>query len=406
MKFRYQAKTKEGELQIGFVEAATINDAEKILLSHELFILLLEEVEKPNFFTRFINFFTKVKLKDLMIYYRQMSVLFEAKLPLNRILETLYSQVSHPDLKEATFQILEDIESGLSFSQAVSKQNHIFNEFAISIIKSGEITGNLDRVISFLADYTEKEYNLISKARSASIYPLVIIVTFIGVALIMITNVFPQIQPIFEQSGVKLPFFASLLINIGKFLTEWWVAMVIFFIIFLILLIDFFQTEEGKALFDELKIRMPILRNVFLPITLSRFANAASMLIKGGVPIAQAMEIVSQTINNALYKEFFHQIANDIKAGLNLSEAMTKYPDYYFPEIVPQMIAVGETTGELDKMLEKVANFYMQQADYIVTNLTDLIQPVLMLGVGILVGLLFASILIPIYNLTSVIGGI
>jgi type IV pilus assembly protein PilC len=406
MKFRYQAKTKEGELQIGFVEAATINDAEKILLSHELFILLLEEVEKPNFFSRFINFFTKVKLKDLMIYYRQMSVLFEAKLPLNRILETLYSQVSHPDLKEATFQILEDIESGLSFSQAVSKQNHIFNEFAISIIKSGEITGNLDRVISFLADYTEKEYNLISKARSASIYPLVIIVTFIGVALIMITNVFPQIQPIFEQSGVKLPFFASLLINMGNFLTEWWVAMVIFFIIFLILLIDFFQTEEGKALFDELKIRMPILRNVFLPITISRFANAASMLIKGGVPIAQAMEIVSQTINNALYKEFFHQIANDIKAGLNLSEAMTKYPDYYFPEIVPQMIAVGETTGELDKMLEKVANFYMQQADYIVTNLTDLIQPVLMLGVGILVGLLFASILIPIYNLTSVIGGI
>jgi type IV pilus assembly protein PilC len=151
---------------------------------------------------------------------------------------------------------------------------------------------------------------------------------------------------------------------------------------------------------------MPILRNVFLPITISRFANAASMLIKGGVPIAQAMEIVSQTINNALYKEFFHQIANDIKAGLNLSEAMTKYPDYYFPELVPQMIAVGETTGELDKMLEKVANFYMQQADYIVTNLTDLIQPVLMLGVGILVGLLFASILIPIYNLTSVIGGI
>jgi type IV pilus assembly protein PilC len=406
MKFRYQAKTKEGELQIGFVEAATINDAEKILLSHELFILLLEEVEKPNFFTRFINFFTKVGLKDLMIYYRQMSVLFESKLPLNRILETLYSQVSHPDLKEATFQILEDIESGLSFSQAVSKQNHIFNEFAISIIKSGEITGNLDRVISFLADYTEKEYNLISKARSASIYPLVIIVTFIGVALIMITNVFPQIQPIFEQSGVKLPFFASLLINMGNFLTEWWVAMVIFFIIFLILLIDFFQTEEGKALFDELKIRMPILRNVFLPITLSRFANAASMLIKGGVPIAQAMEIVSQTINNALYKEFFHQIANDIKTGLNLSEAMKKYPDYYFPELVPQIIAVGETTGELDKMLEKVANFYMQQADYIVTNLTDLIQPVLMLGVGILVGLLFASILIPIYNLTSVVGGI
>ncbi len=406
MKFKYQAKTKDGELQVGFVEAGTKEDAEKILSSHDLFILLLEEVEKPNFFTRLISIFTKVRLKELVIYFRQMSVLFEAKLPLNRILETLYNQISQPELKEATFHILEDIESGLSFSQAASKQPNVFNEFAISIIRSGEVTGNLDKIISFLANYTEKEYSLLSKAKSASIYPLVIIITFIAVAFIMITSVFPQIKPIFDQSGVKLPFFTSLLIGIGDFLSSWWIALLIFFIIFLIILIDFFQTEEGKSLLDELKIRMPILNKIFLPITISRFANAASILIKGGVPVVQSIEIVSQTINNALYKEFFSEIANDIKSGLNLSEAIMKYPTYYFPEIVPQMISVGEATGELEKMLEKLANFYMEEADHIVSNLTDLIQPVLILGIGILVAFLFASILIPIYNLNSVIGGL
>jgi len=403
MKFKYQARTKEGELQVGFVEAGTKEAAEKILTSHELFILLLEEVERPNFFDRILNYFTKVKLKDLVIFYRQMAVLFESQLPLNRILESLYSQTSQPQIKEATFQILQDIQSGLSFSQAAEKQTDVFSAFAISMIRSGEVTGNLDRVITFLADYTEKEYNLASKAKSASIYPAVIISVFIIVAGIMVTFVFPQIKPIFDQSGVKLPLFASIILGLGNFLSEWWMALVLLLIVLIILMIDFIQTEEGKALLDELKIKMPFLKQVFLPITISRFAYATSMLIRGGVPVAQTIEIVSNTINNALYKEYLHDIASDVKAGMNLSEAISQYPKY-FPELVSQMINVGEQTGQLDKMLERVANFYFREADNIVNNITDLIQPILIIIIGVLVGLLFASILVPIYNLTSNIG--
>ncbi|MCS6789112.1 MAG: type II secretion system F family protein [Patescibacteria group bacterium] len=403
MKFRYQARTKEGELQVGFVEAGSRDSAEKILLSHNLFILLLEEVEKPNFFTRLLDFFNRVKLKDLVIYYRQMSVLFESQIPLNRILETLYNQTSNPNLKEATYEVLEDIQKGLSFSQAAEKQKSVFSEFAISMIRSGEVTGNLDKVISFLADYTEREFSLISKAKSAAVYPVVIIGVFIIVSGIMVTMVFPQIKPIFDQSGVKLPFFANLLLGLSAILTDWWFVIVIFLIIFTLLLIDFIQTDEGKALFDELKLRLPLLRKVFLPILMSRFANASALLIKGGVPVAQAMEIVSNTINNIIYQDLFKKIANEVKAGMNLSEAIIEFGNYYFPELVPQMISVGETTGQLDKMFERIANFYAREADNIVSNLAELIQPILIIGIGILVALLFASILVPIYNLTSVI---
>lgn len=404
MKFRYQARTKEGELQVGFVEAGSRESAEKILTSHNLFILLLEEVERPNFFTHLLSYFNKVKLKDLVIYYRQMAVLFEAQLPLNRILETLYNQTSNPELKEATYQILEDIQKGLSFSQAAEKQINVFSEFAISMIRSGEVTGNLDRVISFLADYTDREFALVSKAKSAAVYPAVIVSVFIIVSGIMVTMVFPQIAPIFEQSGVKLPFFANLLLGTSKFLTDWWIALIIFLLIFAILIFDFIKTDEGKALIDELEVRLPLARRVFLPIIISRFCNAGALLIRGGVPVAQAMEIVSNTINNELYKEFFREISNDVKAGMNLSEAIMKHPTYYFPELIPQMISVGETTGQLDKMLERVANFYAHEADTIVSNLAELIQPVLIIGIGILVAMLFASILVPIYNLTTAIG--
>jgi type IV pilus assembly protein PilC len=404
MKFRYQARTKEGELQVGFVEAGSRESAEKILTSHNLFILLLEEVERPNFFTRLLSYFNKVKLKDLVIYYRQMAVLFEAQLPLNRILETLYNQTSNPELKEATYQILEDIQKGLSFSQAAEKQNNVFSEFAISMIRSGEVTGNLDKVISFLADYTDREFALVSKAKSAAVYPAVIIGVFIIVSGIMVTMVFPQITPIFEQSGVKLPFFANLLLGVSRFLNEWWIAAIVFLLVLAILIFDFIKTDEGKALIDELEVRLPLVRKVFLPIIISRFCNASALLIRGGVPVAQAMEIVANTINNALYQEFFREISDDVKAGMNLSEAIMKHPTYYFPELIPQMISVGETTGQLDKMLERVANFYAHEADTIVSNLAELIQPVLIIGIGILVAFLFASILVPIYNLTTAIG--
>lgn len=400
MKYKYQAKTKEGEAQVGFVEAGSREAAASILSTHQLFVLSIEEVDRPHWWDRVSRWFGRVKGKDFMIFTRQMATLFEAQLPLTEVLQTLYKQTKHPVLREAIFQISEDVDAGLSFSQALERQDAVFSEFYISMVRSAEVTGNLDKVIGFLADYEEKEFELLTKARSAMIYPGIVIGLFIVVAIIMLTVVFPQIEPVFTQSGVELPWFTKLLIGSGAFFRKWWLGFVLLFGFLITMLLDYMQTPEGKALRDELMIRLPIVKRVYLPLTITRLSNAASMLLVGGVPVAQAIEIVGQTIDNVLYKDLLSDVSQEVRQGIHLAEALGKYPNY-FPPLATQMIGVGETTGQVSQMFAKVAAFYGKEADNLINNLVDLIQPVLMIGIGLMVGILFASILMPLYQLTT-----
>lgn len=400
MKFRYQAKTKEGENQVGYVEAASREAAVNILSSHDLFILKLEEAEKPRWYDRLGSYWTGVRRQDMVIFTRQLATLLEAKLSLNRALQTVLEQTQSPVLREAVSQIAQDVDAGLSFSQALERQSGVFSEFFVSMVRAAEVTGNLDQAVGFLADYTEREATLISKARSAMIYPAIVLTLFVGVAAIMVTVVFPQIKPIFEQAGVELPLLSAILINSGVFISRFWLLILILLGIAAVMILDYFRTPEGKALADDLKVRLPLIHRLYVPLTVSRFASAAAMLSRGGVPVAQAMEIVGETVDNVLYRDILYGVSNDIRQGIPLSEAIAKHPDY-FPPLVSQMIAVGEATGQINDVLMRIANFYSRQADTVVTNMVDLIQPVLMIGIGVLVGLLFAAILIPLYQLTS-----
>jgi type IV pilus assembly protein PilC len=400
MKFKYQSKTKEGEPQVGFVEAPNRAAAISILTTHDLFVLSVEEVEKPHWWDRVAHYFGRVKGKDFMIFTRQMATLFEAQLPLQEVLQTLYKQSKHPGLKEAVYQISQDIDAGLSFSQALERQKNVFSDFYISMVRSAEVTGNLEKVIGFLADYEEKEIALMTKARSAMIYPIIIIGLFLVVAIIMVTVVFPQIEPVFLQSGVALPIFTRILIGSGSFLRQWWIVFVFLAGLVITMLLDYLQTPEGNALKDDFLIRAPIIKRVYLPLTITRLSNAAAMLLMGGVPVAQAIEIVGQTIDNVLYKDLLIDVSQEVRQGMHLAEALEKYPAY-FPALATQMIGVGETTGQVSQMFTRVANFYGKEADNLINNLVDLIQPVLMIGIGLLVGILFASVLLPLYQLTT-----
>lgn len=402
MKFKYQARTKEGEPQVGFVEAADRNSAVGILSGHQLFVLSVEETEKPRWYDRLSRYVSRVRRKDFVIFTRQMATLLEARLPLTDVLRTLHKQTAHPILKEAIFQISEDVDAGLALSQALERQSQIFSGFFVSMVRSAEITGNLERVVGFLADYIEKEATLVTKARSALIYPGIIIGLFVVVGFIMVTVVFPQIEPVFAQSGVEIPWFTKLLIGFGNFLGVWWPAFVIGLGLLLTVTLDYFQTGEGKALRDEMMIRTPLLKKIYLPLTVTRISNTASMLLMGGVPVAQAIEIVGQTIGNVVYKDILSEISQQVREGIHLAEAIEKYPAY-FPPLVSQMLSVGEATGQVDAMFTRISTFYGKETDTLINNLVDLIQPVLMIGIGLLVGILFASILLPLYQLTSTI---
>lgn len=400
MKYKYQAKTPEGEAQVGFVEAADRDSAISLLANHRLFILSIEETGKESWFDRVGQLFGRVKRKDMVIFTRQMSILLEARIPLTDILRTLYNQTTQPRLKEAVYQISQDVDAGLALSQALERQKPIFSEFFVSMVRSAEVTGNLEKVVGFMADYMEKELILVNKARSAMIYPAIIIILFVVVAFIMLAVVFPQIGPVFEQAGVELPWFTKLLIVAGNFISKWWLALVFMAIVILTIIAEYLGTEEGRAFLDDMKVRTPLVKKVFMPLTLVRLSNTTSMLLKGGIPMAQALEIVSQTIDNVLYRDLLKEISQSVREGERLATAVSRYPKY-FPPLVSQMIAVGETTGQVDQIFTRISDFYTRESDSVVGNLVELIQPVLMVGIGILVGVLFASILLPLYQLTS-----
>lgn len=400
MKFKYQAKTREGELQVGFVDAADRDGAVTILGSHNLFVLSLESVESSNLLDSVAKFFGRVSRKEVIVFARQLSTLLEARLPLNSALKILSQQTTNPQLKEAIIQVTEDIDAGLSFSQALDRQKNVFPDYYVEMVRASEVTGNLNEVAGFLADYTEKEGDLASKATSALIYPAIVVVVFLVVAFILVTFVFPQLGSVFAQNNVALPWYTQALLNIGSFTGKWWPAILIAVVVLGVAGVDYIQTAEGQAIMDDLKIRLPIVKKIYQPVVIARFGNAAALLVHGGIPIAQALEIISHMVGNTLYRDAIHAVAQDVRQGELLSASIAKYPEY-FPALVPQMVAVGETTGKIEDMFSRLAGIYTREADQTTNNLVDLIQPILMIGMGIMVGLLFASVLIPIYRLTA-----
>lgn len=385
---------------MGFIEAGSRESAVSILSGHGLFLLSLEPAERAGWWDRLASYFGRVKRKDMIIFTRQLATLLEARLPLGNALKTLREQTNQPVLKEAVVQISEDIDAGLSFSQALERQGNIFPEFYVMMIRGAEVTGNLDEIIGFLADYAEKEDSLLTKASSALIYPAIVVGLFVIVAFIMVTFVFPQIGPVFTQAGVKLPVFTRALLGAAEFLSKWWSAVILLVVVLVAILLDYAKTPEGRALVDDSKVRLPIISKIYLPLTLARFSNATSFLIRGGIPVAQALEIVSHMVDNVLYRDILHDVAQSIREGEPLSRSLGKYPEY-FPPLVSQMLAVGETTGKLEQIFLRLAGYYGKEADNVINNIVDLIQPVLIIGIGVMVGILFASILIPIYRLTT-----
>ena len=399
-RFRYKARTQKGELQIGFVDAATRNEAVNLLTGHQLYVLLLEEIKQGGWYNRVIGYFNRVKAKDLVVFTRQFATLLSAQIALSDALQTLERQTINPSLKVIIREVVTDIDSGLSLSQALEKHDYVFSPFFINLIKSAEITGRVAEAVSYLADYTEKQSVLMSRVRNALMYPAVTILLFMVVVGVMAAKVFPAIGPVFVEAGVELPFFTKIIIGVGEIIAGWWWAILLTLILLIFFTLDYLRTTEGRTLRDEILLRLPFFKNLLKELYVARFAESLSVLLKGGIPIAQAIEITGRVIGNVAYRDLLHQMAIDVTRGETLSQSLLKKQEL-FPLLVSQMVGIGETTGRLDELLGRVSQFYTREVDDIVDNLVELIQPVLMIVIGIFVGLLFASILIPIYSLVQ-----
>ena len=400
MKFKYSARTKTGEMQAGFIEAINKESAFNTLSGHNLFILSLEAEAKKGGLDEIFSFLNRVKKKDLVIFTRQFATLLEAEIPLSDALKTLYAQTKNAKLKETIFEISSDIDAGLSLSQALERHGKVFSEFYINLIRSAEVTGRVQESMIFLADYLEKDMALMGRIRNALIYPAFVILLFIAVVGILLVVVFPQLKPIFEDTGVELPFVTKILLGSGDFLISWWWAIAAILGVGGLALIDYLRTEEGKIVLDNFLIKLPLLGPLFQKLYVARFAQSAQVLIKGGIPVAQAIEISGHTVDSAVYREALKQVADGVRRGELLSQAIAGNTEV-FPPLLSQMTAVGESTGRLDDMLDRIAIFYSREVDSTVGNLVELIQPAVMVAIGVMVGVLFAAVLLPIYDLAQ-----
>ncbi|MFA4999661.1 MAG: type II secretion system F family protein [Parcubacteria group bacterium] len=396
-RFEYQARNQAGQLQVGFIEAENRDGAAERLFADNLYVLSLTEAGKKGVGTAIKNILNKVSQKDLMIFTRQFATLLESGTPLSESLRTLASQTRRPLLRETITEVQREIDSGLSLSQAMEKNGNVFSEFYVNMVRSAEVTGRVDEVMSFLADYLEKQTILVSKVRNALIYPVFMVLLLILVVVFMSVMVFPQIGSVFQELGSDLPPLTRAFIGFGKFLINWWWAALAGIGIAIFVFLDYFRSKEGKVLMNEIILRLPIANRMLKNMYVSRFADSVSVLTRGGVAIVQALEITARTIGSAVYGEILKATADEVKNGVPLSQALLRYPKY-FPALVGQMLVVGERTGQTDTLLRKVSAFYGREVEDLVGSLVELIQPALMLVIGGVVGLLFASILTPIFH--------
>lgn len=400
MRFNYQARNKEGEIQTGVVEAGNRETAIETLQRHDLIVVFLEEISKVPFYTRSLRIFQRIKTKELTVFYRQLAILFEASVSPLDSLRILGEQSKNQLFKELIFELEKDVKGGESLSAAMTKHSKVFSLFYINVIKAGEATGKLQDVLRYLADHAEREYNLIHKIKGAFTYPSAILSLFLVVGAVMMIYVVPQLTSMLKELGQELPLTTRILIGSSSILKNWFWLIILIIIGLIIGLMKLIKTEKGRFVFDIIKLKMPIFKSLFQKIYLARFSENLRTLLMGGISILQALDITASVIGNKVYEKIIKEAREKVKVGESISAAFADYPKEIAP-MVNQMIEVGEKTAQLDNILEKVSIFYQQEVDRMVANMTQLIEPIIMLILGAGVGFLVSSILMPIYNIAS-----
>lgn len=395
-RFFYTAVSKNGAPQKGNIEATNEQIAETILRERGLIPISLKS---PLKIRGLIS--KKVSLEEKTTFNRQLATMINAGFSIVEALESLIEQIKSPYLKEVTKNLVAGIRGGKSFSEILSQYPDVFDPVYISLIQSGEATGKLDEVLLRLADQMEKTLKLRSFIKSALYYPVFILISIAMVGVIAIVYILPQLESLFKESGVKLPLLTSILISIGNGLKQYWLYIILILVFIWFALKALNRNPKAKKRIDAFKIRIPILGNILKKLYMARFCRTLGIAVASGVPILDSLEITSNVIGNTIFQETIKNlIKKKVESGIPLNEALKDEKD--FPLIVFQMTRVGEKTGTLDEMLLKAADLFDNDIDQISRSLSSLLEPVLIVFMGIAVGLLAYSILIPIWDLTKI----
>lgn len=395
-KYLYKAKNEHSQIVTGTVTAQNEFEAEKALLDNKLFALDIMSEKRSGLDQLFQS---RITLKDRALFARQLATMIGAGMTLTKSLSIVTQQGRTERIKSIYHDIYKDLEEGYSFSSSLAKHPEAFDRVFVAIVKSGETTGNIAKVLSETADRLEKDNNFIAKIKGAMLYPVFILVALIVIGSYMLIKVIPQLKQVFEQSGAKLPLATRALIGLSDFLTkEWWLALIILIVAFFAVRY-WVRSDVGGRTINKWQISIPGVRTLTVGIYMSRFARVMEMLTTAGVPLIDALKIVSGTINNQIYQEDINHIIVEVEKGVPLSTPMLKSRN--FPSLVGQMVSVGEQTGQLDKVLTKVAEYYEDEANERIKSLSTLIEPIVLLIVGAGVAFLVFAVLMPIYGIAQ-----
>lgn len=400
MLFNYQAVDQTGAPKNGSIDAVNVDVAISSLQRRGLVITsIVEEGAKKSVLSMNLSWFDRVSNKDIVILSRQLATLFEAQVSALRVFRLLAAESENKILASKLTIIADDLQGGSSISAALQKHPKVFSEFYISMVKAGEESGKLNETFNYLADYLDRTYELVSKAKGALIYPAFVVVTFIVVMILMFTMVIPKISAILVDSGQDIPVYTKIVLGISNFFVGYGFVLLGLVIIGGFFLFRYIRTASGREVFDRVKLSIPYISNLFRKLYWSRLADNMNTMLIAGIPMIRSLELTSSVINNTIYKKILADAVEAVKAGKSVSEALSGNGE--IPGIMIQMMKVGEESGELGSILKTVATFYAREVSTAVDALVDLIEPLMIVVLGAGVAILLASVLIPIYNIAS-----
>ena len=400
MLFLYKTIDKNGERQEGELEAFSLDVAIAVLQRKGLIVSSIKPKEEDdNDILKKIPFFNRVTNKEIVILSRQISTLFEAQVSALRVFKLLATENENQILRKHLLEIVDSLQGGASISSALSKHPDIFSDFYVNMIKSGEESGHIDQTFSYLADYLDRNYEVSSKAKNALIYPAFVIFTFVSVMVLMFTVIVPKIGAIIKESNQEIPFYTKIVFWVSDLFVKNWLLMLVALIIFVGSFIWYGRTKEGQRWISNARLYIPYVGDLYRKLYLSRFADNMSTMVVSGIPMLKAIEVTASLIENKVYREILEEGLSKVKAGQALSVAIGGRKE--IPGILIQMIKVGEETGELGNILKTMAKFYQREVMNAVDTLVGLIEPVMIVALGLGVGVLLASVLMPIYNIAS-----
>jgi len=401
MLFNYKALENSGKHTAGSIEAVTIDVAIGSLQRRGLIIAEIEPAEKEPWFAKF-SFGSGVSHKDIVMLSRQMATLFEAQVSALKIFTLLSTEIENTTLKKSLEQVTSDLQAGSTISKSLAKHPSIFSDFYVNMVKSGEETGKLNEVFNYLADYLDRNYEVISKTRNALIYPSFVMTVFIAVMILMFTFIIPKISAIILDSGQAVPIYTKIVFGISDFFINYGFILLGLLVVVGFFLVRYVRTDEGKRSLASFKLSIPYVGNLYRKLYLSVIADNMNTMVLSGIPMVKAIEVTASVVGNHVYRQILEESLVAVRGGSSFSQSLSQYEE--IPNMLVQMIKIGEESGELGSILGTMAHFYQREVINAVDTLVSLIEPVMIVLLGIGVGILLASVLIPIYDIANSAG--